>query len=897
MTQQSTIFEVPPSARGSDFREQVSIRHLLAAQAARIPDAIAVAAPGRAPLTYHRLVEHIDYVTDALRGMGLGRDGRVALVLPQGPEMAVASVAVAAAATCAPMNPAYRSAEYELYLTHFNIGALIVQTGLGSEARAVAERHAIPVIELRPSHEAEAGLFAFRGPDRSCLSDGTAPGSDDIALMLPTSGTTSRPKIVPLTHGNVCTSAINMGRSLGLGEDDRCLNMMPLFHIHALMVMLSSLMAGGSVVCAQTPEVSQFFGLLDEFRPTWYSAVPTIHLSILSRASHYSETIRRRPLRFIRSSSSALSAKTAADLEAVFTAPVIEAYGMTEAAHQIATNRLPPGVRKFGSVGLAAGPEVAVMDEAGNRLPSGERGEIVIRGPSVMCGYEGDERINATAFMEGWFRTGDEGFIDNDGYIFISGRLKENINRGGQKIAPREVDEALMNHPAVAQAVTFAMPHTTLGEDVAAAIVLREEMAATEAEIREFARQRLAGYKVPRRILLVSEIPRGATGKLQRLGLADRLGLVPGDPSLVKEKRPRDTLEDELVRIWEEVLGVSPIGITDDFFELGGHSLLAAEMMDRVEQACGYRVPLAILFARATVEHLAIVLRERTVFVERRPRLVEIQGKGSSPPFVFLHGDWSGGGFYCRKLARFLGEDQPFYALPPHGLDGEPAPQSIEAMATDHLDTLLAAQPSGPYLLGGHCNGALVAWEMAKRLRASGQAVDLLVLIEPPPPRNIRPDLRWLHRVVTVLNRLRGLDPDESMTRFLQLKERWRQLTALMLGGSGVGRSGGFQARNLSAATPRTLDRWTYLDTHYKRGIDGYRPRRYRGRVTIIWARENREYLARRSVDPTLSWRRLSSEVALHVVPGNHMTMLTEHVRALAECLRGCLDHAQPRRR
>jgi len=894
MNQRSTISEAPFIAPGSDLREQISIRHLLAAQAVRIPDAIALAASGRAPLTYERLVEHIDYVTDALRGMGVGRERRVALVLPQGPEMAVASVAVAAAATCAPMNPAYRSAEYEPYLTQFKIGALIVQTGLESEARTVAERQGIPVIELRPSHEAEAGLFAFRGPNRSCPSDRGAPGNDDIALILPTSGTTSRPKIVPLTHGNLCTSAINMGRSLGLGEDDRCLNMMPLFHIHALMVTLSSLVAGGSVVCVQTPEVGQFFRLLDEFSPTWYSAVPTIHLSILSRASHYSEIIRRRPLRFIRSSSSALSAKTAADLEAMFTAPVIEAYGMTEGAHQIATNRLPPGARKFGSVGLAAGPEVAVMDESGNRLSSGEPGEIVIRGPSVMSGYEGDPRFNDTVFTKGWFRTGDDGFIDDDGYIFISGRLKEIINRGGQKIAPREVDEALMSHPAVAQAVTFAMPHRTLGEDVAAAIVLREEVAATEAEIREFARQRLAGYKVPRRVLLVSEIPRGATGKLQRLGLADRLGVLPGEPGLAEEKRPPDPLEHELVRIWEEVLGVRPIGITDDFFELGGHSLLAVEMINQVEQVCGHRVPLATLFGGATIEHIATALLERKISVERRSRLVEIQGRGSRPPFVFLHGDYGGGGFYCRKLARFLGHDHPLYALPPLGLDGEPAPQSIEAMAADHLETLRAAQPSGPYLLGGHCNGALVAWEMARRLRAAGQAVDLLILVEPPPPRL---DLRWLHRMVTVLHRLRGLSPDESMTRFLQLEERWRQLTARIFGGSGAGRSGGFQTMDLPAATPRALDRRTYLVAHYKRGMDGYRPRRYRGRVTIIWARENREELAQRRVDPTLPWRRLASELALHVVPGSHMTMVTDHVQALAECLRGCLDHAQSRRR
>jgi acyl-CoA synthetase (AMP-forming)/AMP-acid ligase II len=251
-----------------------------------------------------------------------------------------------------------------------------------------------------------------------------------------------------------------------------------------------------------------------------------MHQTILARAGKHAPVIRANPLRFIRSSSSALPPQVIGELEATFNAPVIESYGMTEAAHQMTSNLLPPGVRKPGTVGVAAGPEVAIMDADGGLLRAGKPGEIVIRGPNVTAGYQNNPKANAEAFTNGWFRTGDQGVMDEDGYIFITGRLKEIINRGGEKISPREVDEVLMDHPAVRQVVTFAVPHAKLGEDVAAAVVLREGAGATEKELREFAGTRLAPFKVPRTILFLDEIPKGATGKLQRIGLAQKLGLA-----------------------------------------------------------------------------------------------------------------------------------------------------------------------------------------------------------------------------------------------------------------------------------------------------------------------------------------------------------------------------------
>jgi acyl-CoA synthetase (AMP-forming)/AMP-acid ligase II len=326
---------------------------------------------------------------------------------------------------------------------------------------------------------------------------------------------------------NVCASATSIAASLALTPDDRCLNVMPLFHIHGLIAaVLASLHAGANIVCTPGFNALQFFAQLAEFKPSWYTAVPTMHQAILGRAARNQKIVDAASLRLIRSSSASLPPQIMSELEATFDAPVIEAYGMTEAAHQMACNPLPPRARKPGSVGVAAGPEVAIMDAAGQALPVGQIGEVVIRGANVTSGYRNNDAANAEAFVNDWFRTGDQGVIDADGYLRLTGRLKEIINRGGEKISPREVDEILLDHPDVAQVVTFAMPHAKLGEDVAAAVVLSDGASATDADIRKFASAKLADFKVPRKILFVDEIPKGATGKLQRIGLAAKLGLT-----------------------------------------------------------------------------------------------------------------------------------------------------------------------------------------------------------------------------------------------------------------------------------------------------------------------------------------------------------------------------------
>lgn len=579
-------------------------------QAERSPEAVALLAPDRTPLTYRRLCEHVESIRAQLGALGIRRGDRVALVLPNGPEMALAFLAVASCATVAPLNPAYQTPEFDFYLSDLAARILIVPSASSSPAIAVAQARGMQVIELSPVVGAEAGIFQLHGEKSTATDHIPVAQPDDIALILHTSGTTSRAKIVPLTHTHLCTSAQHVKSTLHLCASDRSLSVMPLFHVHGLVAsLLASLMAGASVVCTPGFYAPQFFEWANTFQPTWYTAVPSMHQAILTYAARLGNATISS-LRCIRSCSSSLAPQVMAKLEEVFQVPVVEAYGMTEAAHQIACNPLPPAQRKASSVGLAVGCERAILDEEGNMVPPGTKGEIVIRGANVMQGYENNPAANEKCFINGWFRTGDQGFLDADGYLFITGRLKEMINRGGEKITPREVDEVLLSHPAVAQAVAFAVPDEKLGEEIAAAVVLREDCCATTRDIREFASIRLAAFKVPKQVLIVTDIPKGPTGKLQRIKLATLLGLESLDQQQHTTRvfvAPRTSLEAQLADIWSQVLKLEKVGIHEDFFELGGDSLLATQIITRMRAALQRDVSLTTFFDSPTIADLALV--------------------------------------------------------------------------------------------------------------------------------------------------------------------------------------------------------------------------------------------------------------------------------------------------
>jgi len=583
------------------------IPDLLDYQARRAPDALAILAPGRAPLTYRRLYQHIDKTARTLRAAGIGRHDRVAIVLPNGPEMPVAVLAVTACSACAPVNPAFGAEELNRYFADLQPRALITRADIGSPARRVALSRGIRVIELRVAPEMDAGLFELTGELEPDAPLHETVGPNDVAILLPTSGTTSRPKIVRQTHANICTSAFTTSAALGLTEGDRCLNVMPLFHGHGLTAtVLASLAAGAGVVCTPGFDAKSFSGWLTDFRPTWYSAVPTMHQALLALPPHDRERLVDARLRFVRSSSAPLAARTFTELERTFDAPVIEWYGMTEATSSpITCNPLPPRQRKAGSVGIPVGLDVAIMDEKGTVLTRGQTGEVVVRGASITAGYDGDPLITKAAFAGDWFKTGDVGFFDSDGYLFLVGRTREIINRGGEKIAPREIDEVLLDHPAVAEAVAFAVPHASLGEDVAAAVVLQSNRVATAQDLRQFAAGRIADFKVPRQVLIVTALPKSPTGKVKRIGLAEKLGLASGGVTSRTFVAPRTSLEKELAEIWATVLQLEQVGIHDDFFALGGDSLLATQVLILIHTNLDIEVEASLFFEAPTIAEMA----------------------------------------------------------------------------------------------------------------------------------------------------------------------------------------------------------------------------------------------------------------------------------------------------
>jgi amino acid adenylation domain-containing protein len=589
-------------------REVTSVRAAIAAWAEREPAAAAVVAPGRAPLGFGRLGQHIDDTIAHLRAMGIRRGDRVALALPQGPEAATAFLAIAAGAVCAPINPALRERELSRDLTDLGVRAMVVPAPADSTPASVARSLDIDVIGLAVEPADPAGLFGLQPvPAPVAPADDEPARSGDVALLLQTSGTTSRPKRVPLTHANILASAGFIGETLALTPHDRCLDLMPLFHVHGLIAGLAALVAGGSVLAVPAFDVSRVFAWIDECRPTWITGVPAFYAAMVSEVSQHGAILARSPLRLVRSASAPLPVRLMRALEEAFAVPVIEAYGMTEAATVTTSNPIPPGTRKPGSAGRAAGPEIAVLDGAGRPLPAGQEGQIALRGDNVTHGYDGDVEATARAFRGGWFHTGDLGHLDEDGYLFITGRVKEIINRGGEKVAPREVEEALLQHPGIADAAVFPLPHPTLGEDVGAAVVLRPGAGVTAADIRHWARERLADFKAPRRIALVSELPRGSTGKVARAVLARQLGLdtAPRDGIAAEPSTPTQAA---LAAIWAEVLEVGVVGADDDFFALGGDSIRAMRVVARVRERLGRDLSATTVLEQPTLAALAATL-------------------------------------------------------------------------------------------------------------------------------------------------------------------------------------------------------------------------------------------------------------------------------------------------
>ncbi len=711
-------------------------------RASEIPDACAILAPGRDSLTFRDLWNHIQTLQNNMEGFGLRPREVTALVLPGGPEFVLAFLAVSRLGACAPLDPALTETEYLSYLSKLGAGTLIV-----SDSRTPAVSAALSlgmrVLAIHPDDS-----VSVLDPGDAAISGRTS----DAALLLFTSATTDSPKLVPLTWQNLHAMAIHDSRALQLTAADRVLCLMPLFHLHGLATVLTQLSRGGSAICTSGFEPANFAHWLAEFRPTWFSSSPPLNRAILALARQDPEVFRNSSLRFIRSGTAALEPQLLAVLEEAAGVPVLNGYGSTETGG-IARNTRE--WRKPGSVGRSSGLELAIKDPAGNILPAEAEGEIVVRGPSVASGYLENPEANQSAFRDGWFRTGDVGRLDHDGFLFITGRLKEQINRGGDKIFPQDVEAVLMGHPAVADAAACSIPHATLGEDVAAAVVLREGACVSESELRQFAATQLAPFKVPRRILSIDSIPRTSTGKPRRGILSEQLRAQkplrdsPASPSLAPVESALPRVESVLIDIWRRILGVEHIVSHDDFFALGGDSLAVVAMLTESQSRLHTGNELlgrVDFFDSPTIETLARIVVECGATFEGEPapanRIIPLRSTGARLPF-FCFPASAQDPYYLRHFSKSLDDDQPFFVVCHSDPVRDKRIVPVADLARSSVEAIRRQCPEGPYILGGHCYGGVVAYEAALQLMAQGQRVDCLVLFDAATPGYPKVHKQW----------------------------------------------------------------------------------------------------------------------------------------------------------
>jgi len=592
----------PSAAPSTPPRAAASVTALLQAQAHGRPEAIALLAPGREPMRYRDLCKQTVRLGAALRAAGVARTTRVALALPNGPEMAAALVAVASVAACVPVNPAAPAHEVRALLARARVDVALTAAGANSPLREAALDAGLPLLDATIDRSRPAGTLALAASSHRAGAEASCDAAaGDVALVLQTSGTTGEPKLVALTHAHLAASTAAVMRGLELGEHDRCLNVRPLFHVNGIVTnVLATWCSGGSLVCTPGFDEARFFDWIAAFEPTWFSGVPTMHQWIVANAHAYRAKAPHHRFRFVRSGAAPLATGTLRALEALFGAPVVEAYGMTERS-PIAMNPLPPRVRKPGSVGLPAGVEVALLDAAGRVLPRGGdvEGEIAIRGDGVITAYE---RGADDAFVDGWLRTGDLGRLDADGYLHVTGRLKDIVNRGGQKISPREIEDALLAHPAVARAAAFGVPHPSLGEEPACAVVPRDGAQADPHELRAHVAERLAAYKVPSTVLVLPSIPTGPTGKVDVDALRRAVLDAAGGAG---EARPEGRLEQAVADAFGELLGGTTFARDDSFFARGGDSLGAARVAARLSARLGVGIDATTVFRHPTPAALA----------------------------------------------------------------------------------------------------------------------------------------------------------------------------------------------------------------------------------------------------------------------------------------------------
>ncbi len=830
------------------------------------PSSPALAGTDGPDCSYQHLTTHLDRVCAELSKWVSGENPVIAVAAAGRPEMFSGIVAAISTGICAPFDATQPPAEIDAFLSDVRPSLVLADNAAVDRHAMLFRRHGAGIVQMTAVPGAPAGVFDVFGitPQQREATDPARAYDPDVALVIRTSGTTSSSKLVPHTEARLVHMFNSIAESVGLQPADRCLTTMPMQHVHAVTwVIGASLVAGASVVCPVHVDAASLIDELRTYKATWYTAAPPMHRDVLAYARR--ETPLDLSLRFIRTTAAPIDRQLVIDLQAALGAPVLDGYGSTEAP---SCSYNVPWANRPGSVGRAMGCEIAILD-----------GEVAVRGPNVAPAYANGAREAIIDPVSGWYRTGDAGYLDEDGFLYITGRINERINVGGVKIAPAEVESALLTHPDVADAVAFPLPHPTLGQHVAAAAVRRAGGTVTETELMAHAAALLPRHGVPNVIHFVPSIARDASGKVRRHELTATFARNPYAAHLDAERSKDSSILHALSRIWEDVLEYSPVALDENFFAAGGDSLRAIRVMTRIEADLGVALSMDTLLVAPTIRTLSQAVLAQANSKRPNGRIVPLRTTGSRPPLYFYDGDTNGGGLYTRILPTVLDIEQPIYLVRPNGALGDAILDSIELMADADAAMIAAERPSPAYRLGGFCSGGIVALEVARRLEAAGAKVEVVALVGSSAP-NARLETLWeltsraapfisdrgaafVYRCFrSIVNALRTRTvPSE----FLKLRS-WLES----------------RVRGLPPYQP-TLDFRIYSDRLIR-----YFPKRYDRTVDLIWADDDPPPI---TGDPSMGWRHVA-RVRRHDVRGDHTTMLTDHVVDLGKALRRILDEA-----
>lgn len=841
------------------------------------PLAPALIDPDGLTLTYQEFWEQIELISRRIEEAGFGAGERVAVLLPLSPLQVLAVTGVMNHHAVQPLSTRATTTDSLNFLRRVAARVLIVSADFEAEIEG-ALAMGLPVLVAR---EGEApDHWQFRHPESPLEAHPAPPG---VKAFFNTSGTTGGSKIVPHTAASLDAITEWMRRFYALTDSDRLLLLISQSFAVSIGYAFAQFSAGGAVIATRGFDPSAYVRWLDELRPTYYICPPAVHQAALTQLQSKPPRLPVS-LRFMVSAFSPLPEETRLGLEEILQTSVLLHYGAIEALG-VTSESLPPCRRVPNSLGCSLGPEIGIMDPSGDLLPAGAQGEIVVRGANVFSGYLDNPQATRAAFRDGWYMTGDLGRLDEDGNLFVTGRLKEMINRGGEKVAPDEVDAAVASHPAVLEAVAFAVPHPTLGEDVACAVVLREGNGAqvSARELRRFAATQLAPFKVPHRIYFVDQIPRGELGKPQRGLLADRLqnqtGVPPSPAEVNQQIFTTGRIFEGLHEIWARILDRNDLGYNEDFFEAGGDSLAAIKMLAEVDERFGCETSAwtASFLDEPTLEHLTGLVGQPSPPRASRsdPNNMEVfpVGKGGSGINLFCLPTQGNEGLNFRRLASHLAGKMDLLIVRPANTFHRMELFGLEREGREAAEAIRQQQPQGPYFVSGYCYGGMIAVEAARQLSLEGQDVQVILFDATTPgfPRLLFDWPIWADRAKAQWRRIWNCE-HPGLRRNLRLLSK-------RITGSALN-----PFRRLLVPFEQTSAVQWLLDWMASDYVSPYKPRPLDAPMLHIMCADEPSVVDSYA---RFGWRRIARRgVEEHVLPHNHFNILHEsNLPQIAEIL------------